>query len=961
MKKIWLSLLYIPFTVFAQPKSKFDQAQQWVDSVYNQMSFNEKVGQLFMVAAYSNRDEKHMNDLLELVKSRNIGGVIFFQGGPGRQANMTNKLQAVSKLPLFVGIDAEWGLGMRLDSTYVYPWNMTLGAIQKNDLLEQMGNQMAEQSKRMGIQFMFAPVVDININPLNPIIGNRSFGESKENVADKAIALMRGLQEKQVYATAKHFPGHGDTATDSHHALPKLDFDRKRLDNVELYPYKKLIKEGLASVMVAHLDVPALEPNKGVPTSLSYNTITNVLKNDLSFKGLVFTDALNMKGASSFKSPGEIDFAAFQAGNDVLLFAENVPLAIEKFNTAYENKEFTDERLAHSVKKILLYKYKAGLNKYKPINTKNLYTDLNRPEYTDLSYKLYENIITVVKNNRNILPFGSDKRQNIAYVKLGDDVNDTFIEALQANQPVTVFTHVQIEDHLDDLKAFDLVIVGYHKADGAWKKHDMSSNEIVLLDNIAKNNKTVFVSFVKPYALSAVKDFSKFEAVVLGYQNNVMAHRKTVDVLFGMQGATGKLPVSVGSHFKEGEGLNTRSNKNLRYGRASEEGFNEEKLKDIDVLVNKAIKNQYTPGAQVLVARHGKIVYNKSFGTMSYDDKTKVSNSTIYDLASLSKMLGTLPMVMKMYDDGKLRFDQKLGDLLPEFKKTDKANITVKELLTHNSGLVAWIPFYKETLDAAGKPKQELYRPNFSKEYSIQVAETLYLKTGYKEVMLETIADSKLGRKEYKYSDLNFILLAEIVERSYKKPLNELVDQYFYKKIGASTLTYLPQTKFDLSEIAPTEKDTYFRHTLVHGYVHDMGAATMGGVAGHAGLFGDAIDVAKMMQLFLDGGMFNGERLISEKTINDFNTCYYCKEGNRRGAGFDKPQLGKSGPTCGCASMKSFGHTGFTGTMAWADPEKDLIYVFLSNRTYPDADDNKLSKANTREDIQQVIYDALTN
>lgn len=961
MKKIWLSLLYIPFTVFAQPKSKFDQAQQWVDSVYNQMSFNEKVGQLFMVAAYSNRDEKHMNDLLELVKSRNIGGVIFFQGGPGRQANMTNKLQAASKLPLFVGIDAEWGLGMRLDSTYVYPWNMTLGAIQKNDLLEQMGNQMAEQSKRMGIQFMFAPVVDININPLNPIIGNRSFGESKENVADKAIALMRGLQEKQVYATAKHFPGHGDTATDSHHALPKLDFDRKRLDNVELYPYKKLIKEGLASVMVAHLDVPALEPNKGVPTSLSYNTITNVLKNDLSFKGLVFTDALNMKGASNFKSPGEIDLAAFQAGNDVLLFAENVPLAIEKFNAAYENKEFTDERLAHSVKKILLYKYKAGLNKYKPINTKNLYTDLNRPEYTDLSYKLYENIITVVKNNRNILPFGSDKRQNIAYVKLGDDVNDTFIEALQANQPVTVFTHVQIEDHLDDLKAFDLVIVGYHKADGVWKKHDMSSNEVVLLDNIVKDNKTVFVSFVKPYALSAVKDFSKFEAVVLGYQNNVMAHRKTVDVLFGMQGATGKLPVSIGSHFKEGEGLNTRSNKNLRYGRASEEGFNEEKLKDIDVLVNKAIKNQCTPGAQVLVARHGKIVYNKSFGTMSYDDKTKVSNSTIYDLASLSKMLGTLPMVMKMYDDGKLRFDQKLGDLLPEFKKTDKANITVKELLTHNSGLVAWIPFYKETLDAAGKPKQELYRPNFSKEYSIQVAENLYLKTGYKAVMLETIADSKLGRKEYKYSDLNFILLAEIVERSYKKPLNELVDQYFYKKIGASTLTYLPQTKFDLSEIAPTEKDTYFRHTLVHGYVHDMGAAMLGGVAGHAGLFGDALDVAKMMQLFLDGGMFNGERLISEKTINDFNTCYYCKEGNRRGAGFDKPQLGKSGPTCGCASMKSFGHTGFTGTMAWADPEKDLIYVFLSNRTYPDADDNKLSKANTREDIQQVIYDALTN
>lgn len=961
MKKICLVFLLTPLIFFAQSKKKFQTPEKWVDSVYNQLSFNEKLGQLFMVAAYSNRDEKHLKELLNLVQNQNIGGVIFFQGGPGRQAVMTNKLQAASKVPMFVGIDAEWGLGMRLDSTYVYPWNMTLGAIQNDDLLEAMGKQMAEQSKRMGIQFMFAPVVDVNINPLNPIIGNRSFGESKENVATKAAAIMRGLQENQVYATAKHFPGHGDTATDSHYSSPHLDFDKKRLDNIELYPYKKLIKEGLASVMVAHLDVPALESTKGVPTSLSYNTITNVLKNELNFKGLIFTDALNMKGVTNHKSPGEVDLAAFLAGNDVLLFAENVPLAIEKLNKAYENKEFTDERLAHSVKKILLYKYKAGLNHYKPIVTKNLYNDLNKQEYTDLSYNLFENIITVVKNNKSILPFNTTKPQSIAYVKLGDDVNDTFIEALQANQPITVFNHYQIEDHLDDLKAFDVVVVGYHKADGVWKKHDMTASESTLLDQIAKTNKTVFVSFVKPYALSAVKDFSKFEAVVLGYQNNVMAHRKLTDVLFGMQGASGKLPVSIGNSFKVGDGIKTKPNKNLRYGRAIEEGFNEKKLSEIDNFVNTAIRNKYTPGAQVLVARHGKIVYNKSFGTMSYDDKTPVTNHTIYDLASLTKMLGTLPMIMKMYDDGKLRFDQKLGDLLPEFKKTDKANITVKELLTHNSGLIAWIPFYKETLDANGKPKKEWYQATASKDFNLQVTDNLYLKSDYKKSILETIADSKLGKKEYKYSDLNFILLAEIVERSYKKPLNELVDQNFFDKIGASNLTYVPLTKFDVSQIAPTEIDNYYRYTKIQGYVHDMGAAMFGGVAGHAGLFGNALDVAKMMQFYLDKGIYNGEQLLSEKTINDFNTCYYCKEGNRRGAGFDKPQLGKSGPTCGCASMKSFGHTGFTGTMAWADPEKDLIYVFISNRTYPNADDNKLSKANTREDIQQVIYDALIN
>jgi len=961
MKKIWVALLLTPSILFAQPKKKFQTPEKWVDSIYNQMSFNEKVGQLFMVAAYSNRDEKHVNELIDLVQSKNIGGVIFFQGGPGRQAKITNKLQSVSKVPLFVGIDAEWGLGMRLDSTYVYPWNMTLGAVQNNDLIEQMGMQMAEQAKRMDIQFMFAPVVDVNINPLNPIIGNRSFGESKENVANKAVALMEGMQKNQVFATAKHFPGHGDTATDSHYSLPVIDFDKKRLDNIELYPYKKLIKEGLASVMVAHLSVPALESDKNVPTSLSYNTITNILKKELNFKGLIFTDALNMKGVANYKSPGEVDLAAFLAGNDVLLFAENVPLAIDKFNEAFTNGDFTEERLAHSVKKILLYKYKAGLNQYKPINTQNLYQDLNKQEYTDLSYKLYENIVTVLKNNKNILPFKANKPKHIAYVKLGDDVNDTFIEALQANQPVTVFNHYQIEDHLEDLKTFDLVIVGYHKADGVWKKHEMVTNEIDLLDSIAQNNKTVFVSFVKPYALSAVKDFSKFEAVVLGYQNNIIAHKKVAAVLFGTQDAVGKLPVSIGNVFKEGDGITTKANKNLSYGKAGEVDLDETKLNEIDAFVNTAIKNKYTPGAQVLVARNGKIVYNKSFGTMTYTDKVAVNSQTIYDLASLTKMLGTLPMVMKMYDDGKLRFDQKLGDLLPEFKKTDKANITIKELLTHNSGLVAWIPFYKETLDENGKPKTDLYKNTFSKEFDTQVSENLFLKSGYKKTILETIATSKLGKKTYKYSDLNFILLAEIVERHYKKSINELVNEYFYEKIGASNLTYLPQTKFDVSQIAPTEIDTYYRYTTVQGYVHDMGAAMFGGVAGHAGLFGNALDVAKMMQLFLDGGVFNSERLLSQKTINDFNTCYYCKEGNRRGAGFDKPQLGESGPTCGCVSMKSFGHTGFTGTMAWADPEKNLIYVFLSNRTYPNADDNKLSKANTREDIQQVIYDAITN
>ncbi|WP_255497853.1 glycoside hydrolase family 3 N-terminal domain-containing protein [Flavobacterium sp. I3-2] len=1002
MKFKSLILIFISSVSFAQ-KNKITPQKVWVDSVYNQMSFDERVGQLFMVAAYSNRDEKHVNALLDLVKNQNIGGVIFFQGGPVRQAKITNKLNANAKLPLFVGIDAEWGLGMRLDSTYVYPWNMNLGAIQDMSLIEMMGRQMGEQAKRIGVHFNFAPVVDININPKNPVIGNRSFGESKENVSERAIALVKGIQSQNVFATAKHFPGHGDTSTDSHHALPHLDFSKTRMTDVELYPYRKLIKNGLASIMVAHLDVPSLEPEKGVPTSLSYNTITTLLKDEMGFEGLIFTDALNMKGASNFKSPGDIDVAAFIAGNDVLLFAENVPLAIEKFHQAYAENKFTDKRLEESVKKILAYKYQAGLNNYKPIEIKNLYEDLNQPKYDLLSEKLYENMMTLIKNEKRVLPLKADTK--IAYVKLGDDVASPFEDELKRRVDVEVFYPTTIGDNGEFLKEYDKVIIGYHKADGVWKKHELTAKEIETINKIAKDNKTVLVSFARPYALSTMNNFDNVEAVLLAYQNNKFGHKAAIQALFGEKDIDGKLPVSLNSKYAVNDGIDLSASStekdNIKnefkhkrfapvrtipetedialvryndlvqnpkdeivenkikvvYSTPEAEGLNTKKLAEIDKIAEKAIANRNTPGIQVLVARNGKVVFDKSYGYQTYNKKGAVTNETVYDLASLSKILGTLPMVMKLYEDKQIKFEDKLGDLLPRFKNTDKENITLKEILTHQSGFPAWIPFYKETLEN-GKPSDKFYRKTFSKDYPIQVSENLYLKAGYENVILDKIKDSKLGDKTYKYSDLNFILLKEIVETKYNKPLDVLVEETFYKPLNIG-LTYNPLQKMDMSKIAPSELDTYYRNTLIQGYVHDMGAAMFGGVAGHAGLFGTSTDVFKMMQFYLDAGLKNNSKILSAKTLNDFNTCYYCEKGNRRGAGFDKPQLGNSGPTCGCTSSSSYGHTGFTGTMTWVDPEYDLVYVFLSNRTYPNADENKLSKANVREDIQKVIYESI--
>lgn len=964
--RLSIVLFFLFFNLLsAQQADVFDNYEtpaekQWVDSLYSQLDFDERVGQLFMVAAYSNKDSEHIRSIDNLVTNYKIGGLIFFQGGPSRQARLTNRYQAQADIPLFIGIDAEWGLSMRLDSTYRYPWNMTLGAVQDMDLLETMGQQMAMQAKRMGIHFNFAPVLDINVNPLNPIIGNRSFGENKEEVTKRALAVTKGIQSQGVYATGKHFPGHGDTGTDSHYSLPYLPFTKERLDSIELYPYRKLFKEGLASIMVAHLNVPSIEPTPGYPTSLSYNTITNIVKKEMGFKGLIFTDALNMKGASNFMQPGDIDVEAFLAGNDILLFSEDVPVAIEKFRQAYCDSVLTDERLEYSVKKILAYKYRAGLNNYKPIELENLYNDLNDYVYDDLNYKLYENIVTVLKNEHEIVPVEHLENEKIAYVKLGDDDGSGYLEMLQKYAEVTEVQDDSLHLIMDKLTDYTKVIIGYHKADGAWKKHDFSSKELQWLDVIAKDKKVILTAFAKPYSLNALTNIKNIESIVLAFQNNVVAQTVAAEIVFGALGSKGKTPVSIANTFVVNDGINTRQLNRLGFTTPHNVGMNTAMLTKIDLIAQRAIKEKMTPGLQVLVARKGKVIYQKSFGYHTYDEDMKVINSDIYDVASLTKMLATLPALMQVYDKGEVALDDKLGDMLPVFAKTDKRKITLKDMLLHQARFQPWMPFYQETLDSNKRPDSLYYKKIYSADFPHQAADLLYLRKDYPDTILQRIADSKLlKKKEYRYSDFSFIILKEYLEKQSGKPLDVLTDEAFYKPLGAAFTTYNPLRKFDMCVIPPTEVDNYFRYQVVQGYVHDMGAAMMDGVAGHAGLFSNSMDVAKIMQMYLNKGNYGGKEYFSAETFDTFNTCYECKDGNRRGLGFDKPQITNPGPTCDCVSKQSFGHTGFTGTMAWADPETEIIYVFLSNRTYPEAGENRLSKENIREDIQKVIQDAI--
>ncbi|PXX28391.1 beta-glucosidase-like glycosyl hydrolase [Arenibacter sp. ARW7G5Y1] len=938
--------------------------RNWVETTYSQMSLDEKLGQLFMVMVTSDQDKASTEKTKKLIKDQHIGGVIFSTGGPVRQALLTNEFQKNAKVPLMIGMDAEWGLAMRLDSTYAFPWNMTLGAIKDNSLVERVGNRIGKHAKRLGVHINFAPDIDININPRNPIIGNRSFGEDRENVAQKGISFMKGMEKAGVLSSGKHFPGHGDTAVDSHKALPVIDFTRERLDSIELYPYRKLIKEGLSSVMVAHLSVPSLEIKEGYPSSLSEQIIGDVLQEQLNFKGLVFTDALNMKGVSNFAKEGEVELSAFLAGNDILLMPLDVAKAKSKLMEAYNKGRITENRLATSVKKILMAKYKVGLHNYRPIDIKNLYEDLNSLEDDLLYEEAIENAITVVKNDFSLLAIKKLENKKIAYVKFGDAESDPFLKELNKYATVTQINAKDVATLKQKLSNYNLVIVGLHKSnESPWKAYKFTKNELSWLGEIARERTSnlILAVFAKPYALLDVPIFESIDAVVVGYQNSKLAQEKTAQVIFGALPAKGILPVSSHADFPVNTSIQLESLKRLGYSFPERVGISSSKLARVDEMVKNGIDSLMFPGAQIVVARKGKVIYNKGFGKPTYDSNEKITPDHIYDLASITKILATLPMVMKMEEEGKIALNNTFEELIPDYSNSDLKNVTVLKALSHYGRLPAWIAFYIDTLDDKRKPSSEFYRQQPTSGYSLKVADQLYIKDVYKDSIYNRIGRQHLKSNRYRYSDIAYYVMKKYIEDTYKERLDSLAEDFLYKPIGATHTGFNPLDKFLKGDIVPSEEDNYYRYQTVQGYVHDMGAAMQGGVGGHAGLFSNANDVAKIMQMYLQNGYYGGQQFLEARTVKKFNTCYFCDQNVRRGIGFDKPEVRGGGPACSLVSRKSFGHSGFTGTYTWADPEKDLVYVFLSNRTYPSASNTLLVKSGLRTRIQKAIYEAIIN
>ncbi len=954
--------------VVTVPPAFLQADKQWVDSVFATLTPDERIAQMMMIAAYSNRNKAFEDSIANVISRYKVGGLVFFQGGPVRQAKLANRYQQLVKVPLLIAMDAEWGIGMRLDSTTKFPYQMSMGGIQDETLIYDMGAEVAYQFKRLGMHINFAPVIDVNNNADNPVINFRSFGENKKNVTRKGIAYMKGMQDHGIMACAKHFPGHGDTDVDSHLSLPQIYYNRRRLDSLELYPFREMMKQGLGSAMVAHLNIPSLDTTSNLPSSLSKPIVTNLLKEELGFKGLVITDAMNMKGVTKFFPDGQADLRAVLAGNDILEFSENVGLAIQLVKEAILKNQITQEEIDARVRKILAAKYWVGLHKYTPVKLKNLHRDLNNSNAEYINRKLSELSVTVLRNHQNALPIRSLDTLKIAALTIGTTSETAFQRMLAKYTPVQNFylpANASIE-YLRDLKnklqGYNLIIAGVHDLSARPAgNYGVSPETVVFVKELAKGKKTVLSIFGNAYSLAKFQDLDKLNAVVMAFQESVNAQEVAAEIIMGGASAKGKLPVTVTRQFKATDGQAIHGGIRFKYTSPEEVGLSSQIFTRIDSLVNVAIKAKAIPGAQVLVAKEGNVIYQKSFGYHTYDNKTPVTNTDIYDLASVTKISTSIAALMKLQDEGKFDFNKTVGDYLPEFKGSSKENLVFKEILAHQARLKAWIPFWQQTVKKNGKFKWFTFKADSSARFPIKVAQNLYMHRHYTKKIYKQIRNSPLNEKAgYVYSDLSFYLYPVIVQRLTGQKFEDYLEQHFYQPLGAATLTFTPEKHFPKSRIVPTEYDSLFRKQLLHGTVHDEGAAMLGGVSGHAGLFGNANDLAKLMQLYLQKGQVANRRYISEATINTYTGCQFCPT-NRRALGFDRinsPYV-ENGNAAKGASPESFGHSGFTGTFTWVDPKYDLVYVFLSNRVHPTRNNSKLSDLNTRTQVQQIIYDAI--
>lgn len=966
MKKFLLLIIVACSLVSAKAQrfsEKSEMSEAWVNAQFNKLTPEERIAQLMIVRAHSNLGEAHIKEVTDLVTKYNVGGLCFFQGGPIRQAVLTNAYQSLAKTPLMIAIDGEWGLGMRLDSVINFPRQLMMGATNDARLVYQFGRIVGEQCKRLGIQVNYAPDVDINNNPKNPVINDRSFGEDKYKVAQYGVAYMRGMQDVNVMACAKHFPGHGDVAVDSHLDLPIILKSKGALDSLELYPFKEMIKAGVGSVMMAHLSIPAIDTTTNLPTSLSAIAVQNLLRNELGYNGITFTDALEMKGVAKFFPKGEASVQSLIAGNDMLCLPGDIAGSIEKVKEAIATGKLSWEDLNERVKKVLRAKYNLGLASLQPIDTTNLAADLNASTNT-LKEILAKKALTLLKlENKKLLPLHAKKTKTL-YVGIGINKENIFATNMKdvygADAVLFDFTdsNTKADSIASLISGYDAVVVGLHNFNRRPANNfGISQNALDLLSKVQGAN-TINFCFGNPYA---VANLCGANNIVVCYEDDEITQKAGIQLLQGTNQPEGKLPVTVCDNFAFGTGIETASY--FETAVPEEVGMSSVGLQKIDSIANAAIDSAAIPGCVVLVAKNGKVVYNKAFGNTNYNNKVPMQTDMVFDLASVTKVSATTVAIMKLVESKKVKLNKTIGDYIPWVRGSDKASIKISDLLLHQAGLVPFISFYKEVMDpATNKPSPKYFSTTQNAQFSVRVAENVYLRNDWQDSMYARIlSSSRPTSGKYVYSDNDFIFLGKVVESVTGMGLDAYVADNFYEPLGMGSTGFLPRQKMPLSKIVPTEVEAHFRAQQTHGDVHDEGAAMFGGVAGHAGLFSNAYDLAKLYQMLLNGGVLNGKRYLKKSTIQKFTA--YNSTISRRGLGFDKPEKDnatlKEPYPSKSVSPETYGHTGFTGTCVWVDPTKQLVYIFLSSRVSPTRNNTKFGRLNVRPNIQEAIYSAI--
>lgn len=942
----------------------------WVEKQMAAMNLQEKIGQLVMIEVYPDQNELHRENIIKALKRYHLGGLLIMRGNPSRTTAWIRSFQEAATTPLVIAMDAENGASFRIDSLMNFPNAQALGAINDDSLLYRMGRTVAMQLKRLGVNMNFAPVADVNTNPSNPIINFRSFGENKHNVRRKTVAYAMGMQDAGVAAVAKHFPGHGDTKTDSHHTLPVIQHSAARMDSIELYPFRYLVNSGIAGIMTAHISVPVMD-SSGKPASLSLPVIQNILRKNLGFKGLVITDAMNMKGVTL--PAGQAEVQALRAGNDMLEFVTNLPGTISAIESAVKNGTIPVNEIDEKCRRVLALKRWMNLHLPQELHTPGTQAGFIPPDEELLSRQLTGASLTVLRN-KDLLPLMRLDTLKIATLSIGETTMTPFQQMVSRYTDAvhfhagSDFTPQQTEKLIQELRHYNLIITGIHGIRSyPGRKYGITDNMANMLKALVTHTRMVTLFLGNAYALQYLSEIENSAALVLAYQDTPLTQELAVQMIFGAENASGKIPVTPDTRFPAGSGLDVKKNGRLKYTIPEEVGISSEVLeRKIEEIIQEGLREKAFPGSQVLIAVDGKVIYNRSFGYYTYDTTERVTNETLYDWASVTKVTGPLPALMKLTGEEKFKLNGKLSDYLPEFSGSNKASLQIRDILTHQAQLRPIIPLWQSKFAKDSKLRDEVFTPYPFSENSIRISSRLYMDRKYIDEFYNEIRESTLlPRKRYTYSCLGFHLWPLIIEKITHESYEEYLRNNFYSKLGATTVTYNAYQYFPQSRIAPTETDDYFRMETLRGFVHDEGAAILGGISGNAGLFGTANDLAKLFQMYLWKGYYGGEQMIKPAVMDEFTRIQFPVNNNRRGLGFDKPEINNhlkrpedAYPSAG-AGKNSFGHTGYTGTFVWADPDMGILCILLTNRVHPTRNNNKLSALKIRGDLLQSVYDSM--